>query len=264
MQAQPRAAMALFLHCSGSGPRQWQPITAPLAGQVDCVAPSLIGYAQGEHWCAGAALTLDDEVDHLAEHLYANPDGVHLVGHSYGAAIALQAALRHPHQVRSLTLYEPVRFSMLFGSPATAGAAQAVIAMGREVERLALEGECEDSAERFVDYWSGTGTWAAMKPSRQQALAARMPKIGAEFDALFSDHTPQHAYSRLTMPVRLLAGERSPQPVRLVALRLAARLANAELIAMPGLGHMGPVTDPQALADKLPAWLQPCAPALAA
>ena len=126
-----RAAMALFLHCSGSGPRQWQPITAALAGHVDCVAPTLIGYGEGESWRGGQPLTLDDEVDHLAEHLYANPDGVHLVGHSYGAAIALQAALRHPHQVRSLTLYEPVRFSMLFGSPATAGAARSGVTTRR-------------------------------------------------------------------------------------------------------------------------------------
>ena len=63
-----RAAMALFLHCSGSGPRQWQPITAALAGHVDCVAPTLIGYGEGESWRGGQPLTLDDEVDHLAEH----------------------------------------------------------------------------------------------------------------------------------------------------------------------------------------------------
>ncbi|MGA0609521.1 alpha/beta fold hydrolase [Caldimonas sp. KR1-144] len=260
----PRASRALFLHCSGGNGRQWQPITAPLAGRIDCVAPELIGYGEGDAWRCGAALSLDDEVDRIAAHLYAHVEGVHLVGHSYGAAIALQAALRHPHQVRSLTLYEPVRFALLFGSPATVTAAREVIALGREVERLALAGELTASAERFVDYWSGAGAWAQMKPSRQQALAARMPKIGAEFDALFCDGTPAHAYRRLAMPVRLLAGERSPQPVRLIALRLAARLPNAELIAMPGLGHMGPLTHPQAVADKLPAWLAPSAPALAA
>lgn len=260
----PRADRALFLHCSGGAGRQWQPITAALAAQLDCVAPELIGYAEDDPWHAGQRLTLDDEVDALAEALYAAPEGLHLVGHSYGGAIALQAALRHPHQVRSLTVYEPVRFSLLFGSPVTAAAAQAVIALGREVERLALAGECLASAERFVDYWSGAGSWARMKPSRQQALAARMPKIGAEFDALFSDPTPHHAYSRLRMPVRILAGECSPQPVRLIALRLAARLPNAELVAVPGLGHMGPLTDPQAVADKLPDWLRPRAKALAA
>lgn len=260
----PRASRALFLHCSGGNGRQWQPITAPLAGRINCVAPELIGYGEGDAWRCGAALSLDDEVDRVAAHLYAHAEGVHLVGHSYGAATALQAALRHPHQVRILTLYEPVRFALLFGSPATAIAAREVIALGRDVERLALAGELTASAERFVDYWSGAGAWARMKPSRQQALASRMPKIGAEFDALFGDGTPPHAYRRLAMPVRLLAGERSPQPVRLIALRLAARLPNAELIAMPGLGHMGPLTHPQAVADKLPAWLAPNSPALAA
>ena len=182
-----RAAMALFLHCSGSGPRQWQPITAALACHVDCVAPTLIGYGEGESWRGGQPLTLDDEVDHLAEHLYANPDGVHLVGHSYGAAIALQAALRHPHQVRSLTLYEPVRFSMLFGSPATAGAAQVVIALGRDMKRRILHGYGRHVSADNVHVVTPWADGSALRPSpRCENRLARELGLHETFNLVYS------------------------------------------------------------------------------
>ena len=39
-----------------------------------------------------------------------------------------------------------------------------------------------------------------------------MPKVRAEFEALFDDTVPPTAYAALTMPIAVLAGDRSPQP----------------------------------------------------
>jgi pimeloyl-ACP methyl ester carboxylesterase len=44
-------------------------------------------------------------------------DGTHLVGHSYGAIIALFAAAQRPHAVRSLTLSEPGCLAVAAGDP---------------------------------------------------------------------------------------------------------------------------------------------------
>jgi pimeloyl-ACP methyl ester carboxylesterase len=44
-------------------------------------------------------------------------DGAHLVGHSYGAVIALYATCLRPEAVRSLTLIEPPIFSVAAGDP---------------------------------------------------------------------------------------------------------------------------------------------------
>jgi pimeloyl-ACP methyl ester carboxylesterase len=45
-------------------------------------------------------------------------DGAHLVGHSYGAVIALLAAARRPDAVRSLTVSEPGCLGVAAGTPA--------------------------------------------------------------------------------------------------------------------------------------------------
>jgi pimeloyl-ACP methyl ester carboxylesterase len=44
-------------------------------------------------------------------------DGAHLVGHSYGAVIALYAAVLRPHAVRSLTISEPGCLRVAAGDP---------------------------------------------------------------------------------------------------------------------------------------------------
>lgn len=175
----------LALHCSGSSGRQWGawlPTLGERCGGV--ITPELMGYAGNEAWPAGRRVTLDDEAAALAPLLAEGP--VHLLGHSYGAAVALQLALRCPSRVRSLTLYEPVRFGLLLqqqGQPRALG--QSVVMVARRIGLDVMAGALDAAAERFVDYWSGIGSWQQMKPAAQQNLAHRMPKVHNEFLALF-------------------------------------------------------------------------------
>jgi pimeloyl-ACP methyl ester carboxylesterase len=95
-----------------------------------------------------------------------------------------------------------------------------------------------------------------MAPRQQHALAQRMPKVHAEFVALFADRVPASAYGALTMPVCLLGGSRSPLPARMVLDVLANALPQATRTTLAGLGHMAPVTHPQRVAASLPEWMR--------
>lgn len=246
----PPAVAVMALHCSGSSGRQWEPLRALLPGNVVLHAPDLIASGSGEIWPAGATVTLDAETRRLAPWLQAHPRGVHLLGHSYGGAVALQLALRWPQRVRSLTLFEPVRFALLH-TDADRALWRDITAVGHEICAHARAGRLQASAERFVDYWSGEGTWARMPGPRQSALAPRMTKVSAEFDALFGDGLPPAAYARLALPVRVLAGTRSPAPARRVAEVLAGLCPDATLRRLEGLGHMGPLEAPQRVVEEL-------------
>jgi len=238
-----RHERVLCLHSSASTGRQWQPIAAALSAHHDVVAPDLLGYGDARRWLTGAPVSLDDEAQALAPLLQRGP--VHLLGHSYGGAVALQIALRWPERVRSLTLYEPVRFALLFRRPATQAAAEAILGVGRRVGMEVLSGSLANAAGRFVDYWSGDGAWQRIPAHQRAKLAERMRKVQAEFEALFADRVPAAAYQALTMPVHLIGGSRSPLPARQVLDVLATLLPHATRTTLMGLGHMGPVDDAQ-------------------
>jgi pimeloyl-ACP methyl ester carboxylesterase len=239
----PREPM-ICLHCSGSSGRQWDPYLATLRKQNRVCAPDLMGASSPAQWPIGARVSLDDEARALAPLLVAAP--AHLLGHSYGGAVALQMALRWPERVLSLTLYEPVRFSLLLRDAhvdnCTIG--QAVVAVGHRIGLEVLSGALDAAALRFVDYWSGAGAWRQLGPARQDAIVQRMPKVHAEFQALFADPVPPSAWRELAVPVRLIGGTRSPLAARRLLDLLEQQLPNVRRITLDGLGHMGPVQAP--------------------
>ena len=263
-QADAGRPTVLCLHCSGGSGRQWRPLTAPLAPYFNFRAPDLLGYASPGSWRAGTMVSLDDEAERLAGLLTDAIQPVHLLGHSYGAAVAMQLALRWPGRVASLTLYEPVRFALLSDVDGTtaaeaAQAAEARYQINTAANRFALaamSGSLEEAAERFVDFWGGPGSWAAMDARHRQQQVTAVPKVHAEYQALMGDAVRGSAYEALSMPVHLIGGTSSPLAVRVVMRRLAARLPQAALVSIVGLGHMGPVVAAARVRAHLPSWLQ--------
>ena len=109
----------------------------------------------------------------------------------------------------------------------------------------ALErGDPHASGARFVDYWMGGGTWAAMPEPRREALAIAMSEVKAEWDAAFREPTPLSAFAALDVPVFYMTGSESPESSRAVARLLTKTLPRVTAIEIEGVGHMGPVTHP--------------------
>jgi len=252
------AASLFLVHGSAVAGKSWNALAAPLRERgVIVIAPDRLGQAAGERWPAGQALSFDAEAEHLGAALAAAPGPVHLFGHSYGGAVAMQMALRWPERVARLTLYEPTRFALLLEAGQPRGSAgREIHAIGHAAHEHAAAGREAEAAALFVDYWSGAGTWAAMDTGRQQRLAPQMTKVGAEFLAAFADPLPLETWRALEMPVLLLGGERSPAPVRAINVRLASVLPRAASVTLPGIGHMAPMTHPAEVREWLPeaAW----------
>lgn len=228
------------LHSSASSPRQWQALADRLGGAYRVVMPGLIGYTDGPAWSAEQAHSLDHEAAWIERCLDSVGEPVHLVGHSYGAAVSLKVALRHPERIRSLVLYEPVLFRLLTGETLNE-----VVALAREVTERSRSGDPTRAAQGFVDYWSGPGSWAHLAPGRQTAVAQRIDKVAAEFEALLAERNMLAGYDRLEMPILCLNGSHTREPTRRIARLLQAFLPEANRIELPGLAHMGPITHPE-------------------
>jgi pimeloyl-ACP methyl ester carboxylesterase len=230
------------LHSSASSPAQWRALAEQAAGRYNVVTPNLIGY--GDAPPSFPRITMADRILQVGHLVWKIPGPVHLVGHSFGGAVALQYALQHADTLASLAVYESVSFDLLFSDGAPADQASEVNQLGNMVIYLVKRGLLERAGERFIDYWSGSGTWASIPDAAKNRLVLKMPAVAWEFQSLFNELPAAEAYGSIDIPVEILRGNRSPEPVRWVAQKLAATLPQAELHDLEGLDHMGPLNRP--------------------
>lgn len=234
----------VLLHCTLSSKNQWRALTGALEGRHRVIALDLYGYGDTPMPERREAYSLLDEaelVDRLLAHLLPPGEPVHLVGHSYGGAVALRFSHRFPERVRTLTVFEPVAFHLLRRDDPWL---QPVLAMMHELERLLGAGHPAQAAATFLDYWSGPGSFANFPPRVQQDFARRTPKLCLDFQALTGTQLTLDDYRSLTMPVTVIAGKASQPPAQRVAQELDRTLPNCTLTWVE-TGHMGPVTHPE-------------------
>ena len=227
-----------------------------LAGRFRVLASDLYGSGRSPAWPQGRRLSLDDEIE-LLEPVFASAgDRFHVIGHSYGGGIALKASLLPPERIASLVLVEPVLFALLVAEDPEQPAAREIAAV-RDATITAVErGDFARSAERFVDYWAGPGAWAGAAESRRGPIIRAMPKVAAEWHALFTEPTPLEAFAALEVETTLIAGSESPASSKRVAHLLERTLPRVTRVELPGVGHLAPVTHPDAVNAAIDAHLR--------
>jgi pimeloyl-ACP methyl ester carboxylesterase len=245
----------LCLHSSTSSSRQWSELVETLADEFTVVAPDLYGYGKSPQWADDRPMELQDEIALLRPVLKSMPGQYHLIGHSYGGAVAFRLATTEPARIRSLVVYEPVMFNLLFEERDLDSALE-IWLLSDDVNWLMVDGRHARAAERFVDYWSGEGAWAELADWQRKAIENRMTKVRSDFDATLGDSTRLSDYARLRIPTLFLYGAQSPQPTRRIAEWIGGRLPNVEVRGLLPLGHMGPVTHSRHVNDLIARFLR--------
>ena len=244
------------LHANASSSSQWRGLMDRLAPSFHVLAADSFGAGKGPSWPADRPLALRDEVALLEPVFSRAGDRFSLVGHSYGAAVALIAAAQRPHRVRALVLYEPTLFALLDAESKPPNEADGIRnAVASAASELAV-GNRGAAAECFIDYWMGDGAWARMPEPRRTPIEAAIVNVEGWATALFEEPTPLAAFKALEMPVLLMVGKDSPASSRGVAQRLTGVLPDLELVGLEGMGHMGPITHPEGVNTAIEAFLE--------
>ena len=232
------------LHANASTSSQWRALAETLGDSYHVLAADGTGAGKSPDWAPDVTASLAAEVELLEGVLQRAGTPLHLVGHSYGAAVAMKAALLHPQRVRSLVLYEPTLFHLVAGGDPLTSPAEGIWRAATDAADAVERGDGADGAEHFIDFWMGAGSCAAMPTNRQAVVAHAARHVRRWRDALFEETLSRNAIAALDLPVLLMVGEASPESARSVARVLAATLRRVTLAPQPGLGHMGPVTHP--------------------
>ncbi|HEY8087040.1 MAG TPA: alpha/beta hydrolase [Polyangiaceae bacterium] len=231
----------VLVHSSGLSGRQWKRLVPVLVERkLRVVVPDLTGHGASAPWPEPQPFSFRTDVERIAAILRAE-GGAHLLGHSYGALVAIHAALAAPDAVRTLTLYDPVTFGVFDARDDDARATLRVVApyWGTTAE------EHEGWLRRFVDYWGGAGAWMALREDARAEFRRVGWVVREGVKTLMEDTTPASTFAAaLTMPVHLVTGEHTPVAARRIIQRLGEAIPGATTNVVPGVGHMGPLMAP--------------------
>ena len=216
----------LFVHGDIVGPSLTWRKQRELAERWTLIIPNRPGFG------ASAPLERNDfqvEAPMFAELL---GEGAHLVGHSYGAVIALIAAAERPDAVRSLTVSEPGCLRLAEGTPAV----DEMIANGE----LLFEKASSIPSEEFLRLFRGGAGSAFGTPDQlPEELLHGVELLKRERPPWEAD-IPTERLAASDFPVLVLSGGHSPA-FEAVCDSLAEALS-AERAVISGRGHTVPST----------------------
>ena len=235
------------IHANASTSAQWRGLMDLLAPKFRVFAPDSYGAGKSPDWHSDRIIQLRDEAAFIEPVLTRAGSPLTLVGHSYGAAVALIAAMANPARVRAMALYEPTLFALLDEEKPAPNEADGIRNTVAD-STVALEaGDRDAAAERFIDYWMGAEAWKHTPDERKAPIASSIRNVRRWGHALLTEPTPLKAFRSLDVPVLYLVGKRSPSSAQGVARLLTATLPRVEVAEFEDLGHMGPVTHPEAV-----------------
>lgn len=242
---------AVLLHGQPGNAGDWGPVTIRLRERMRVIAPDRPGYgrtggrAAGFRDNAAAVVALLDRL---------GIESAVVVGHSWGAGVALAAAIRFPERVRALVLAAPVAPGIpagavdrllahpLVGAPVArlgfglAGLGLAIPPV-RRLAGAAVPALPPSQVATTAAQWRADGVWRSFY-AEQRALVAELPSLAPDLSSVDKRTT-------------ILYGTRDRISTPAHARRLARALPRAQLVSAEGAGHMLPQQRPELVAEAI-------------
>lgn len=243
----PRKVLAL--HCTLAHSGAWRGLVEAMGPDITFVTPDMLSHGRSPDWDRKG--DFQGRCVEAAEPFLEGPMDV--IGHSFGATIALRLAVEHPEKVRSLTMIEPVYFAVASEDNPAQVKAHDVDETGYMVPLAA--GDDALAARLFNRMWSGGGTkWPDMPEQMRASMTRSIHVVPACRPSLLDDlpgMLKPGVLDRVTCPSLLLRGSRSPAIIRTVNDGLTQRLPDADNRVVEGAGHMVPISHPVETATAL-------------
>jgi 3-oxoadipate enol-lactonase len=241
----------VLIHAGVADRRMWEPVWPTLSEEQDVVRMDVRGFGDSATRPVGPVSQADDVLEALAE---IGVDRCHLVGASFGAAVAVEAALTRPAAVASLLLAPP------------AGSLLEMTLSLRtfiDEEAAALErGDLDAAVGVNLSWWvDGPHRHPDQLDPKMRALVGRMQRrafeVTCDWDDVEESELEPPALDRLgeiSVPVLVLVGGLDLDTVHDAAGRVVAGVAGARRVDWPQVGHLPSLERPADFLDLLREW----------
>ncbi len=208
------------------------------------------GYGGSMHSAAPVSIA-DQAADCAALMRHLGIERAHLVGHSYGGAIAMQLALDFPAAAHSLALLEP---ALLFKVAGADKLSERLLPMRVKYQ----SGDKAGALEHFMGEIEGPA-WRnavdAVPGAWQMAIADADNFFQVEGLALAQWGFSAADARRIRQPILAMVGADSVPPFHQTHALALAWFPHAEPVEIPGATHMLMMVKPRAVAEAISAFL---------
>jgi 3-oxoadipate enol-lactonase len=245
------AEAIVFAHGLLWSGRMFDDQVAELSTRYRCITFDFRGQGASEVTADGCDMdTLADDAAALIEALGAAP--CHFVGLSMGGFIGMRLAVHRPELLRSLVLMETsadpepnvVKYRALGGIVRVFGRLGMRMVMGRVMRIMFGRKFLEDPARAADRY-----LW------RKRGMENDPAGILRALNGVIDRRGVYEEIVRISLPTLVMVGDQDVATVPAKAERIAARIAGARLVVIPGAGHTSSAEEPAFVNRELSAFL---------
>ena len=224
---------------------------AQLDALCDCfrmIAVDMPGH--GDSPCLDTPAGLEDYSDRIARAIEADDTGpAVIVGHSFGAMIALDLAIRHPHLVTGVSALNAIYRR-------TPDAQAAVLQRAQS-----LDGVLTADPDPTLDRWFGTEETPARAACRAWLNGVDPIGYRAAYGVFATEDGPlDQDLRRLPCPALFMTGGQEPNSTPAMSEAMAALASKGQSVVIEDAAHMMPMTHGQNVSAVLRQFAQGCLP----
>jgi 3-oxoadipate enol-lactonase len=237
-----RAPVSVFLHGLGGNRTNWDAQLTALSDVRRCVAVDLPGYGES----GGLPGSLPEIAAGMADWIGGLADGpVDLVGLSFGGMVAQHLTLDHPSLVRTLTLLDT---SPAFGLD---GVTTADSWLDSRIRAIRDPDPSAPGVEAVVAGLVGTHASDDVRATMVESMRAVPPATLEAACRALVRHDTRDRLQQISVPVLVMVGAEDTETPPSYAEAIARRIPSAELVVVPGAGHLLNLEDPDVVNARL-------------
>ncbi|MCB9480726.1 MAG: alpha/beta hydrolase [Desulfobacteraceae bacterium] len=235
----------VLLHCSMSSKEQWLTLASLLKEKFKVIGIDLYGYGQSPFPEKTDNFTLDNEIELIEkvfEKVLDENEKFHLAGHSYGGAVAMKYSTLERKRNISLCVFEPM-LNHVFRE-----IDHDTFLLGKQfisdIENDVLSGNPKKGCIKFIDLFSGDGTFEKLPYEIQKIFMNCIKKMPMDYRATIDENLNSNLYKKIDIPVCLISGKKSPDITAQISRFISGIIPGLTHFEIDG-GHMSPIEKPE-------------------